>query len=95
MGVRVMTTDSIVYTVLGHVHDLLKQQPCFAHTTRDDLDNNILADLERDLHRTLDDLDVQHEREIEREIRWAREEWEQEAAKATKPKKAKQREAAA
>jgi hypothetical protein len=82
-----MTSSDLVANMLASVRALLRQEPRFANMPRYQLDLH-LADLERDLRRGFDDLDAQTDRMIEDEIRWARDEWEQERREATK--KAKQ-----
>jgi hypothetical protein len=72
--------------LLGHVRALLKQHPPFAGMTRDDFDNVVLADLERDIRRDLDDWIAEEIAEVRAEIEA---DLEFEAALKARAKKAK------
>ena len=51
--------------LLAHVRTLLKRHPAFTGVTRDEFDNNVLADLERTLRENIEDWDDQIERAYE------------------------------
>jgi hypothetical protein len=86
-----MTAADLVDNVMMRVRTIIRRhEPC---ASRHMLDVS-LGDFERDLRHDLDRMEYENERDIEREIRWAREEWEEErreeektrAAQAKKPK---------
>jgi molybdopterin synthase catalytic subunit len=54
--------------LLGHVRALLRQHPPFAGMTRDDIDNTVLADLERAIRRNLEDWIAETAAEIRSEV---------------------------
>jgi len=81
-----MTTDQLLRSTMTNVRALFRQEPRLAGVTRHHLDL-LLADFERDLRAALADLDAQTERDIELEIGWARQAWEEEQAEAKITKK--------
>jgi hypothetical protein len=54
--------------LIDRVRCLLKQHPPFAGMTRDDLDNEVLADLRRDIRHDLDSWIAEAEYEMQAEV---------------------------
>ena len=58
-------SDDFADYVIDLVRDLLQRHPAFAGVTRDEFDNNILADLECTIRENIEDWDDEIERAYE------------------------------
>ena len=83
-----MTTDQLLDNVMADLRALFRQEPRLAGVTRYALDL-LLGDFERRLRDDLDELDAQIERDIQLEVDWAREDWDQEQAERAAAKSRK------